>query len=109
MVSTFSHHAQFVQQLKLNRFPFFLGETAIVIKILIGLAAQVTDEGDLTPLNDSARAGSKITVDDFLQSTTSHRVNLLFFARMIACSLTIFIRIGRQYCQSVKRYFLCID
>lgn len=49
-----------------------------MIKILIGLAAQLTDEGDLTPLVNGAQAGSKITVDDFLQSTTAHNVRKIF-------------------------------
>jgi hypothetical protein len=41
------------------------GETALVIRILVDLAAQLTADGDLTPIERS-QPGPTLTVDDFL-------------------------------------------
>lgn len=38
-----------------------------MLKILEGLAAQLTEDGDVTPLG-TGRAGDRITVDDFMKA-----------------------------------------
>lgn len=41
-----------------------------MLKILEGLAAQLTEDGDVTPVRNS-RAGDKITVEDFMRAQTA--------------------------------------
>lgn len=43
------------------------GETEVVIKILAGLAGQLTEDGDVTPVHRS-QSPARITVHDFLMA-----------------------------------------
>lgn len=66
------------------------GQIKVVVRILAGLAAQLTEDGDVTPIVGSGRALHKISVDDFLLDD-DRPVRLLLFMmseveRILLCS-----------------------
>ncbi|KAL8278398.1 hypothetical protein RQP46_009290 [Phenoliferia psychrophenolica] len=54
------HHPQLLFQSLLH------GRTEAVIKVLVGLAAQLTDGGDLTPIRTTRSSSARIRLEDFI-------------------------------------------